>query len=939
MGIISRIKGLFLKRTTEDPVKGETMAFVESGDLPSTVRPLTTDDRHTAELRNAFSGQKWDKAVDTADGNYIWRKADEFIKQWLPSKEYELIESAIFDDCIGYRCIRKGFPYTVFMYAYGEKKTTLLDGEYCSKLKFLPFAQGSTILVVYLKVDRKETAAGTEYKVGRYNDLAEPEPWMLSDIGGKPCLLYYPRKEMLDQTWQFMYAFNREDTDIYDCLITDDNPSIEGDPAVAGIFMNSAFYVTLRRLHREYGDMKLGYVRCNDVVYCAVPYVEGLGFFMWTSYYATNRISDVCCHPFSSGKLKVEEFVKTEYREPDDLFAYIPKLVKAEPLPPVPTERFAAKLLFDNGDCRKFVLPISAEDESAEAISYMQHVFSNGIWASASVVEKHKSRYAGYPDCGAALTFKNGFYIAGTRCYLESTPYSEPELVDELVYTDEYYRIRKIWKWSAKAIYEDSETGILKVLISGQGFNWHGKSTYATVDGQRLSQLTFDHIDNFCEGLACVGIGGKGFGFIDKDMNVVVPMKYDSAEDFRDGRARVRLGDKWICVDKTGLEIKIGKNKEERRYQEIGDYSEGMCRVSTLKLRFMDLAYHSDYSEIAGIWGFVNEAGEEVISPQYIYACDFENGMAFVAKGKWTIDPKWDNEHNQGKYWTEEELWGAIDKEGNEVIPCTFDEIKRFNYRNDIFRAHIGGWKTGHWGVIDNRGNWLVEPVFPGIDSESADNLISFYAKDPEVTFDENLMGVYDLKDKKTVFAPQFLAVEFLEDGDLKVEVFDQELERTIEKIIDRNGNEHFKSVYSSIYTWKDPYEVVIQENGKSRHGLIDRDGNVLLPCVYETPWGGIHHEQKKICFIENDKQGVVDYEGNIIIPATYHEIYMRSSSFYSVKVGSADHYKVGLITSEGKLVMPAKYESIIWCSDNIHFLTQSREGCEMYVVEERQHS
>ena len=31
--------------------------------------------------------------------------------------------------------------------------------------------------------------------------------------------------------------------------------------------MNSAFYGTLRTMHREYGDMKLGYVRYNDVVY------------------------------------------------------------------------------------------------------------------------------------------------------------------------------------------------------------------------------------------------------------------------------------------------------------------------------------------------------------------------------------------------------------------------------------------------------------------------------------------------------------------------------------------------------------------------------------------------------------------------------------------------------------------------------------------------
>ena len=46
------------------------------------------------------------------------------------------------------------------------------------------------------------------------------------------------------------------------------------------------------------------------------------------------------------------------------------------------------------------------------------------------------------------------------------------------------------------------------------------------------------------------------------------------------------------------------------------------------QLGFMDLAYHSDNSEIAGNWGFVNEKGQEIIAPQYIYAYDFEDGIA-----------------------------------------------------------------------------------------------------------------------------------------------------------------------------------------------------------------------------------------------------------------------------------------------------------------------
>lgn len=719
--------------------------------------------------------------------------------------------------------------------------------------------------------------------------------------------------------------------------------------------MNSAFYGTLRNMHREYGDMKLGYVRYNDVVYSSVPYVEGLGFFSWSSFHATNRMHSMICHPFDGGERKVAEFIKTEQREPDDLFAYIPKLINAVPLAPVPTERFAVKLFFDNGECKKYVLPIPTESEHEEVLSYRGHVFTDNIWASVSVIPRHESRYKSYPECGPAIVFKNEFLIAGTRCYMESVPYSEPELTDEIVYADEKHQIRKIWKWNVNSLYEDGETGLLKVLISGQAFNWYGKSVFASIEGKRLTSLTFDIIDSFQEDLARVAINGHGYGFVDKDMKFVVPMKYDQADDFRDGKAKVQFGDKWIYIDKNGCELEIGGKVNQNRYQEVGDYFEGMCRVSTLKLRFMDLAYHSDYEHIAGTWGFVNELGEEVISPQFIYANDFEDGIAIVAKGKWTIDPKWDNKYNQGRYWTEEELWGAIDKDGNEVIPFIFDEIKHFFDRTDMFMAHYGGWKDGHWGVIDNKGAWLAEPIFEGLSYESWEDLIVFYAEDPDATGDDLPMGIYDLTQKKVLFEPQFLDVDFCSNGDMEVEVFDQELGRTIEKIIDRTGKERFKSVYSSIYTWKDPYEVVIRDKDGDKHGLIDKRGNVILPCIYETPWDGIMHEQKRIRFEENGKQGIKDYDGNIIVPAIYLEIYGRTQPFLTVRSGNPDNYegyasadgevsvtsdqkaehKEGLITPDGKIVLPTRYERIGWCRDSKHFFTCSERCCEMYVVED----
>ncbi|MCS7150786.1 MAG: WG repeat-containing protein [Endomicrobia bacterium] len=44
------------------------------------------------------------------------------------------------------------------------------------------------------------------------------------------------------------------------------------------------------------------------------------------------------------------------------------------------------------------------------------------------------------------------------------------------------------------------------------------------------------------------------WGFCDKNGNIVIDCKYDYADYFSEGLARVKLGDKWGYIDKSGKE-------------------------------------------------------------------------------------------------------------------------------------------------------------------------------------------------------------------------------------------------------------------------------------------------------------------------------------------------------------------------------------------------
>lgn len=931
--MLSRKRNLFEVNFYKEEVEREDSL----NDLPSTVTPLIPRDRQVKELQNAFLGQHLSDSCKEQDDNlYIWREADKYSKEWLKDNGYTVLESQIFDDCIGYRCNRRNYAYTIFMYAYGRRRTVQLDGDYCEKLLSYSFAEKSTVLVLNLNVKRYLNGEKIDYKVYNYCGSEEhgPELWRVTYVNKKPVLEFYPRKEMMDLTYMLMYAFNHDNADVYDNIIANHNPSFKG-PGDSGYFMNEAVVGHLCHIREKYGNMKLGYVRYNDVVYSSVPYIDGYGFFSFCVDNNTDKIIAITGYEFDGGECKAAEFVRTEMREPDNLYDFIPNAICVAALPPVLSERFAIKIVFDNGETRKYVLPIESKFEGDEVVQYRKYVFTDGIWNTAEITtekaEKGLLRTAS--ERGAAIRFKNNCYIPIMTCYLDGTDYSEPVMCNSVAYEDGNYKLSKKWQWKVNSLYEDDETGLFKVLLSGQAFNWYGKSTFAASDGKRLISLDFDYIDSFHEGFAEVCVAGQGYGFIDKEMHFVIPMQYENADGFRDGKAKVQRDGVWYYIDKAGKEIAI-QPISNVRYQEIGHYSEGLCKVSTLKLRWMDLAYHSDYEDIAGIWGYVDEAGDEVITPQYIYAYDFENGLAVVCKGKWTIDKKWDNEYNQGRYWTEEELWGAIDISGNEVIPCVFDEIKFFNGVDNIFIAHYGGWENGHWGVIDNRGNWLAEPIFEDISYDYKDGLFAFYDHDER---DDSLMGIYDINQKKVIFEPQFQDITFRDDGYIEVEIFDEELGRTVERIIDIHGNEKFHSIYSSIYGWRKLYEVVIRDAEGTRRGLIDEDGSVILPCKYNVSWNDFSYEKRRIVFEKDGKQGIMDFDENVIIGPTYYEIYGMSYPLLTVRVGEKNNYKEGLITPEGLEVLPAIYSAIRWCSNN-RIICCQEGNCEVYQLETYSH-
>lgn len=897
-------------------------------DIPYTVKPMTSRDRRVKELQSVFTHQRHEYEELNDSEVYIWRQADKFIKQLLSNRGYYIVESEVFDDCIGYRCTRNEKKYTVYMFASGKDHNAAINLGLCVSLYKREYSLGH-VLVTYLSVSRDYEDGAVVYRVGFFNnpDNKKIELWQPAVLDGKDVLLYYPEEELYLTMAKLVYSFNNESLDGLSCIIADKNP-------VLSVFddryyhVNDSFYYSLSKMHKDKGDMKFGYMTYNGVIYFKAPYIDELGWFSFTVN-DRQKIQELDCHAFTE-----VDIVKSDESDANDVFSDVPTLKRVEVFPRILSERFAIKAFFSNGEVKKYVLPIERVDEELEAVSYDQHVFSDGIWKSAHVIEHPKAWRQGFDNCLPGVGFKNGYIISGMLVYEDGTEYSEPVLRDDLLYEDEKYQLRKIWSWKVKSIYEDREAEILKVLLRGEAINYYGTSTLATIEGKRICSLDFDLLSGYGEGLIRVYVSGRGYGFIDRKGNFAISPVYSDADDFEGDYARVEKDHCLLFLKKDGSEIKV-----DQTYENMGQFSEGLCRVSTLRLGFMDLAYHSDYAENAGTWGYVNEKGEEVISPQYIYAEDFCNGIAIVCKGKWTKDPKWDNDYKKDCYWTEFELWGGIDKDGNEVIPFIYDEIKHmWDNDNSVFMAHYGGWENGHWGVIDRNGNWLAEPVFEDIDYDYHDGKFAFYASDKWESEDVP-MGIYDTVTHKVIVEPKYTEISFMDDGYICVEAYDEQLQRKVTKIINYEGAEKFHSEYTDIYVFSfdNVWEVCIEQDGVRKHGLIDCDGNIVLPCIYETSFDRTAINSKRILIKENKKAVLLNFDGNVIIPGKYDEISGLNEPLYIVSIqddNDCKHY--GLITPDGIEVLSVEYDEIRFCRDRKHIICTKDGICYMLQLYEK---
>jgi len=153
-------------------------------------------------------------------------------------------------------------------------------------------------------------------------------------------------------------------------------------------------------------------------------------------------------------------------------------------------------------------------------------------------------------------------------------------------------------------------------------------------DQQVVIPAQYLSVGYFSGGLAWAKDKSEKHGFIDKQGAWVIGAKYDAAKEMDPGTglARVKSGDAWLYVDRTGKEVSVAGA------EGLGDFGDGLAEAKRGELV-----------------GFIGPDGSWVIEPKFNGARAFKNGFAAVKQG---------------------EKWGFIDTKGNWVIEPGYDSVK-----------------------------------------------------------------------------------------------------------------------------------------------------------------------------------------------------------------------------------------------------------------------
>ncbi|MEO5948316.1 MAG: WG repeat-containing protein [Chitinophagaceae bacterium] len=416
------------------------------------------------------------------------------------------------------------------------------------------------------------------------------------------------------------------------------------------------------------------------------------------------------------------------------------------------------------------------------------------------------------------------------------------------------------------------------------------------------------------------------WGFADRTGKIIIPIKYNSVNDFSEGRARLKLNGLYGFVDNTGAIIIPIK------YSNAGDFSEGKASV-----------------ELNDLYGYLDKTGKVVIPFKYSYADEFKDGVASVILDgeSFNIDNRGirqkDEDEEEKQYdqmfFSKDGLrkvklnnkYGFIDEDGNEITEIEYDDA------GDFYEGMAAVKKDGKMGFINKVGKIVIPLMYDYAEyfseglayvvtaTDKYSNSVFFIDKtntkvislksysDYARQFHEGLLAVknndgwgYLDKSGKIAIKNQYSAIaKNFDNGYATVGIWNGGM-GAYYGIIDKNGTEILPVKYSEI---RDGFEdgifciqYINKDSVKFKYGAMDKSGKIIIPFIYDDTR---HIGNGLIMIRKNGKYGAVNYSNKIVIPVNYDFVGHFSEGLFHIQINK----KWGYINSNGDIIISPKYD------------------------------
>ena len=303
-------------------------------------------------------------------------------------------------------------------------------------------------------------------------------------------------------------------------------------------------------------------------------------------------------------------------------------------------------------------------------------------------------------------------------------------------------------------------------------------------------------------------------------------------------------------------------------------------------------------------WGYIDQKGNYVISPQFSDADWFSDGLARVVdkdgkfgfideKGTYKIPSKYVHAtiFHEGLAFVVEEGGRpvCIDKDGERVFECTTaDGVSCFCDGMAPFYTINDKGET-KFGYYDKKGNVVINPQF-----SSAGHFVDGLAV---VSNDEGKYGYIDKKGKY-VINPQFDRCNPFYDG---LAAF-----RSGDKwgFIDKEGKYVINPQFDGVDNFYNGMAVVLQSE---KCGYIDKKGQFVINPQFGYCSGFTYGDGLAFFVIDDDKYGYIDKEGKYVINPQFDNACEFCNGIALVESND----KWGIIDKKGQYIVNPQFERV----------------------------